>query len=71
MKVQAFITYSDGQDGSYFVTIEGSLQDALNQLDRTEEQLAEGNVYDDGYMKEIELEIEDGKLVTPIRFSVE
>lgn len=71
MKLNIWLTYSDSQDGSYYVTIHNEKQEALERLNRTEEQLKEGDVYNDGYMTEIEIEIENGKLVKPIQFSVE
>ncbi len=71
MKLNVWLTYSDGQDGSYFVTIQNTKEEALEQLGSTEEEIDTGNVYDYGYMQEVEIEIENGKLVKPISFSVE
>lgn len=71
MKLNVWLTYSDGQDGSYLVTIQNTKEEALEQVGSTEEQLATGNTYDYGYMEEFEIEIEDGKLVKPVQFSVE
>jgi len=71
MKLNAWLTYSDGMDGSYFVTIQNTKEEALEQLGSTEEQLATGNTYDYGYMEEVEIEIENGKLIRPIEFSIE
>jgi len=71
MKLNVWLTYSDGQDGSYFVTIQNTKEEALEQLGSTEEEIDTGNVYDYGYMQEVEIEIENGKLVKPIQFSVE
>ena len=58
-------------DGSYFVTIQNTKEKALEQLGSTEEEIATRNTYDYGYMEEVEIEIENGKLVKPIQFSVE
>jgi len=71
MKLNAWLTYSDGMDGSYFVTIQNTKEEALEQLGSTEEQIATGDVYNYGYMEEVEIEIENGKLVKPINFSIE
>lgn len=71
MKLNVWLTYSDGMDGSYFVTIQNTKKEALEQLGSTEEQLATGNVYEYGYLEKVEIEIENGKLVKPITFSVE
>jgi len=71
MKLNVWLTYSDGMDGSYFVTIQNTKEEALEQLGSTEEEIETGNVYDYGYMQEVEIEIENGKLVKPISFSVE
>lgn len=71
MKLNVYLTYRDCQDGSYFVTFQNTKEEALEQLGSTEEQLTTGNTYDYGYMEEVEIEIENGKLVKPIHFSVE
>ncbi len=71
MKLKIFLTYSDGQDGSYFVTMQNTEEDALKQLGSTKEEVESGNFYEHGHMEEIELEIENGKLVKPVKFSVE
>jgi len=71
MKLNAWLTYKDSMDGSYFVTIQNTKEEALKTLGSTEEELATGDTYSYGAMEEIEIEIENGKLVKPIYFSVE
>lgn len=66
IKVKAFAAYRDGQDGSCSVSICGTRELALENLDRTEEQLQQGNMYEDGAIDEIEIEVEqqaDGTFV--------
>lgn len=71
MKLNVWLTYRDCMDGSSFVTIQNTKEEALEELGSTEEELSTGDVYEHGYMEEVEIEIEDGKLVKPITFSVE
>ena len=71
MKIKLWLTFTDGQDGSYYVTIHNEKEEALERLNRTEDQMNNGNTYEDGYMSELDIEIENGKLVKPITFSVE
>lgn len=71
MKLNVFLTYRDGMDGSYFVTMQNTQEEALEVLGSTLEEVESGNTYDHGYMEEMEIEIENGKLVKPITFSVE
>lgn len=59
MKIKIFAAYRDGMDGSFSIRLFGEKQKALDHLDRTEEQLEEGNVYDDGAIAETEIEVDD------------
>ncbi len=70
MKVTVFATYTDGQDGSFSVSLHGTKEEALEDLGKTEEELEEGNIYEDGAMEELNLEFdENGKLINDVRFS--
>ena len=70
MKLNVWLTYTDSMDGSYYVTIHNTKEEALKRLGSTEEQLETGDFYEHGYMEEQEIEIENGKLVKPITFSI-
>lgn len=59
MKVKCHLVFSDGQDGSYTINIVPTKEKGLEILDRTEEQLEEGTVYEDGVIKEVTLDIEE------------
>lgn len=72
MKINAWIAASDNGDCSFRVMIYNTKQEALESLDRTEEQL-EGEdtcFYDDGIIREIEIVLTpDFKLAAPIDIS--
>lgn len=70
MKIKLFAAFRDGWDGSYSVKLFGTRDEALKHLDRTEEQLEDDNVYEDGAIEETEIEIdENGVIITPGRMS--
>jgi hypothetical protein len=72
MKINLWLTSKDCGDGSYTVSIVNTKEEALEILDRTEEQLSEGNTYEDGYLEEITLELdENGKLTKPFCINIE
>lgn len=70
MKITLHAAYRDGQDGSFSVKLFNTKDEALKHLDRTEEELEEGNFYDDGAYEELTLDIVDGKLEKPVSISV-
>jgi hypothetical protein len=70
MKIKLFLAATDGQDGSYTVTLFNTKQEALDDLEKTEEELNEGCFYEDGQIQEMEIEIdENGKLLNSYHFS--
>lgn len=73
MKIKLILAASDGGDGSIKVNLVNTREEALEILERTEEQMNDKNhcFYDDGLIEEIELEIEDGKLVKPFWINIE
>ena len=72
MKVKLICSYSDGQDGSHTVRIHRTRQEALERLNRTEEQLKRGNIYDDGAIVETEIEVDEaGKVIKGGSISIE
>lgn len=60
MVIKVFWSYKDGQDGSHSIKLHSSKEEALNRLDRTEEELEDGDIYNDGSFGETLLEV-DGK----------
>lgn len=74
MKITLFAAYTDGQDGSFSIRIYNTRQEALDKLGKTEEDLEEGNIYDDGAVEELNLEghIEGDEFILdkPAYFSV-
>jgi len=67
MKKTLHISYRDGQDGTHRVILHNTKEEALARLNRTEEELEEGNIYEDGYYAEAELEFDEhGNLVKQI-----
>lgn len=75
MKIKLFAACSDRRDGSHTVKLFNTKQEALDELDRTEEQLESGDTcyYEDGVLEEIVLDI-DEKMSTirkPVTISIE
>lgn len=60
IKIDAWVTFQDGQDGSYSVRIFGSRKEAVESLGKEPEVL-----YEDGGIDKVELEIvnKDGKWI--------
>jgi len=72
MKSILFWSYRDGMDGSHIVKLHSKKEEALKELSRTEEELQNGNIYDDGSFGEIEVELdENGKLVSEVNIYIE
>ena len=64
LKLKCFAVLRDCGDGSQACSIVPTKEDALESLDRTEEQLADNCFYEDGCYKEVTMEFEltDGVL---------
>lgn len=71
MKINLVVSYMDGGDGSHNLKLHNTKEEALKRLNRTEEELQLGNIYADGAIEEITLEIEDGKLINEVYISIE
>lgn len=72
MKINLWFSYRDGMDGSHSIKLHNTKEDALERLNRSEEEVKQGNIYDDGYFEEITLEIdEQGKLVKEVYLLIE
>lgn len=69
-KIKLFGAARDGQDGSYSVELFNTRQEALNELDRTEEELSNGCFHEDGGIAEVVIELVDGKLKKPVYISL-
>jgi hypothetical protein len=64
LKLKCFAVLKDCGDGSQSCSLVASKEDALESLDRTEEELKEGCFYEDGAYKEVTMKFDftDGKL---------
>jgi len=72
MEINLWLTSKDCGDGSYTVQLVNTEEEALTVLDRTREELDEGNTYEDGYTEEITLQIDEtGKLLKPFYINIE
>jgi len=72
MKINLWFSYLDGMDGSHSIKLHNTKEAALERLNKTQEEVEQGNIYDDGYFEEITLEIdEQGKLVKEVYLSIE
>ncbi len=71
-KIKLFVACSDGWDGSVSATLFNTKKEALEELNRSEEELENGTFYDDGMIIEVKAEITvEGKLAKPIRLNIE
>lgn len=64
-QLKVWLTLTDGQDGSYSGHIHPTKEEALAELDRSEEELEEGSFYEDGILQETTLNViedEEGNL---------
>jgi len=65
MKITLFVSARDAQDGSFNIMFHNTKKEALSRLERTEKEIQEGTLYDDGAYKEVVLEFnEKGKLIS-------
>ena len=71
MKLKLWLYSSDGGNGSFNVGLVNTKEEALEKLDRTEEEIEDGCFYDDGIIQEIELDIENEKLVKAFYINIE
>lgn len=64
IKLNLFGACTDGQDGTFSMTLCNTRKAALKILEKTEEELEDGCFYDDGAIAEVELILieKDGKL---------
>ena len=67
--------YSDGWDGSFNISLFNTKQEALDSLERTEEQLEKGSHYDDGALIKLDavfiLEGGEISLKEPLHISID
>lgn len=65
IKLKLFAACSDGGDGSVSVTLVNSREEALEHLDRTEEELEEGCFHDDGSIEKVNVTLieDEGKWI--------
>lgn len=72
MKIKLWVSAKDMGDGSVSVCIINTKEEALDKLNRTEEEVENGCFYEDGMFEEILLDIdENGKLVKPVYITIE
>lgn len=72
MKIKLWLATSDGQDGSFNVDLYNTKEEALESLDRTEQEVKKGSFYEDGIIEQIELDIdEEGRLNEPFSINIE
>ncbi len=72
MKLKLWLSAKDLGDGSFSIQLDNTKVEALEYLERTEEEIHDGCFYDDGMFKEIELEIdENGKLLKPFYINID
>ena len=72
MKINLCLSASDCGDGSFSVFLHNTKEEALENLNRTEEQLENGCFYDDGMIQNISLDIdENGKLLVPFGINID
>lgn len=72
MKCKVSVAVKDLGDGSQSVCIFNTREEGLEYLNRTEEELEEGNSYDDGILVDTEMEFEliDGNLLLKTPFKM-
>ena len=58
MTINCFLTKKDCGDGTVTICLFKTRQECLDKLNRTEEQLEEGDTYNDGCIEEVSLEVE-------------
>ncbi len=72
MEIKLFASYMDFGDGSFGIKLHNTKDEALDRLGRTEKQLENGNIYDDGAIKPLILEINnEGKLINNPSITIE
>lgn len=62
LKVTA--AYKDGGDGGFSIRFFNTRQEGLDNLGRTEEELAKGNEYDDGALVDLNFDIDNNANLT-------
>ena len=70
MKISLWLSATDDDDGSISVYLNNTKEEALATLGKESEEEID-NMYDDGFLKEITLNIEGNALVEPFWINIE
>jgi hypothetical protein len=71
MKIRLQGYFEDMNDGSYRLSLFNTKEELLSDVGKTEEEIKNGTVYDDGQLLEVDINVDEkGKLKKPLIISL-